>query len=209
MSSIICPTVLADTAEAFQAGLDNVAFAQRIQIDLMDGEFAPTKSVNPAQIYWNDDQQADVHLMFQRPVEHIETLIALKPSLVILHAESDGDLSKMFDDLSAVGIKTGLCVLPETQVEDVKELIVKINHLLVFGGKLGYYGGKADLSQAEKAKQAKVINSAIEVGWDGGANESNAKQLADAGIDVINVGSGIQKADDPEQAYESLTALVS
>jgi len=205
----ICPTVLADTTEDYKAGLDNVAFASRIQIDLMDGEFAPTKSVNPVQIYWNEGQQADVHMMFKRPAEHLETLIALKPSLVILHAESEGDLANLFVELKSVDIKTGLCVLPETSIESVRSLVEQIDHLLVFGGKLGYYGGTADISQADKAMEAKAINARIEVGWDGGANASNVAELAAAGIDVINVGSGIQKADDPQAAYEKLSALAT
>lgn len=205
--AIICPTVLADTPEAYKAGLDNVAFAPRIQIDLMDGEFAPTKSVNPVQIYWNEGQQADIHLMFKRPAEHLETLIALKPSLVILHAEAEGDLANLFVELKSVDIKTGLCILPETSVESVRSLVEQIDHLLVFGGKLGYMGGTADTSQAKKAMEAKAINARIEVGWDGGANASNVFELASAGIDVINVGSGIQKAENPEQAYKDLIAL--
>lgn len=206
--SQICPTVLADTPEAYKAGLQNVSFAKRIQIDLMDGEFAPTKSVMPVQIYWNEGQQADVHLMFQRPEEHLETLIAHGPSLVILHAEADGDLGAMLKELQNMSIKAGLCILPETSVESIREHVAWIDHLLVFGGKLGYYGGTADISQAEKAAAAKAINPNIEIGWDGGANKTNVVELSQAGIDVINVGSGIQKADDPEAAFAELTQLV-
>jgi len=129
--------------------------------------------------------------------------------LVILHAEADGDLSDLFSQLKAVGIKTGLCVLPETSIESVRNLVGQIDHLLVFGGKLGYMGGTADLSQAKKAAEAKAINPDIEIGWDGGANASNVAELSAAGIDVINVGSGIQKADNPQEAYKNLFRLVN
>ena len=207
--SVVCPTVLTDNLLDYDRLLKNVSFVPRLQIDLMDGVFAPTKSVQPSDIYWLDGQLADVHMMFQNPESYLETLIAKKPNMIILHAESDGDLSEMFDRIQAAGIKAGICVLPETSVESVRHHIERLDPILVFGGRLGYNGGKADLNQAEKAGQAKSINPNIEAGWDGGGNADNAKQLAEAGIDVVNAGSAIQAADDPQSAWQNMTRLVT
>ncbi|MBP6880657.1 hypothetical protein KBC31_03460 [Candidatus Saccharibacteria bacterium] len=206
--AVICPTLLAYNTEEYKQAVERVAFAPRVQVDLMDGVFAPTKSIGIGDVYWNENQIADIHLMYKQPTGHIDALIALKPKTIILHAESDGDIESLLLKVKSSGISAGLCVLPETSVESVKGIIKQIEHLLIFGGKLGYNGGKADLSQLEKAGLAKAINPDIEIGWDGGANIENAREMQLKGVDVINVGGGIHAQPNPEVAYRNILASV-
>ena len=207
--AIICPTVLASEKDEFDEQVKRVGFAPRIQLDFMDGKFAPTKSIDIEEAEWPEPVKADLHLMFKRPQDHLKTILSKRPHLVIIHAEADADMGDFANKLHNNGIKAGLCVLPETQISDVAEVLPDYDHLLVFGGKLGYFGGSADLDQARKAKQAKAINPNIEIGWDGGANDRNVRQLVDSGIEVINFGGFIQKADDPKAAYQKLVDLVA
>lgn len=206
--AVICPTLLAYNTEEYKQAVERVAFAPRVQVDLMDGVFAPTKSVGIGDVYWNENQIADIHLMYKQPAGHIDALITLRPKTIILHAESDGDIESLLQKVQSAGIAAGLCILPDTSVDSVKDIIKQIEHLLIFGGKLGYNGGKADLSQLEKAGLAKAINPDIEIGWDGGANIENAREMQRKGIDVINVGGGIHAQPDPEKAYQNIVAIV-
>lgn len=183
-------------------------FAQRIQIDLTDGEFAPTKSVELDRIWWDERIKVDIHLMYQRPVEYLAQLISLKPSLVIIHFEADVDHRYFADSLRQKGIKAGLALLKETPASDVEHLLKDFDHVLIFSGDLGKFGGQADLSLLDKISQIKSLNPAIEIGWDGGANQSNAAELTAGGVDVLNVGGAIQKADDPQKAYQQLLDLI-
>ena len=115
--SIISPSVTptSDSVEEYRQQLDRVSsFAHRIQIDLMDGKFAKPKVIDVADIWWPHDIEADIHLMYQQPADYIETLIALRPSLVIIHAEADGDLQVMMSRLQEVGIRVGVALLQET-----------------------------------------------------------------------------------------------
>jgi ribulose-phosphate 3-epimerase len=66
----------------------------------------------------------------------------------------------------------------------------------------------ADLTLLEKVQQAKSINPNIEIGWDGGVNAENVRQLADAGVDIINSGGYIHRAPDPALAYHTLVKLL-
>ena len=50
----------------------------------------------------------------------------------------------------------------------------------------------------------KAVKSSLEIGWDGGANLSNVRAIAHAGVEVINVGSAITNADDPAEMYQAL-----
>lgn len=207
--SIICPTVLASTQEEYKEQIKRVSFAPRIQIDFMDGVFTTSKSIDLKDAWWPENLKADLHLMYKNPGEYLDVIKTKKPNLVIIHAEAEIDHLTFAKELHKSGIKAGLCVLPETSIDSVKELLVEYDHLLIFGGKLGYFGGNADLAQASKAKEAKKYNPNIEIGWDGGVNDQNAKQLTDEEVDVLNVGGFIQKAENPHVAYEKLISLVS
>jgi ribulose-phosphate 3-epimerase len=131
------------------------------------------------------------------------------PNSVILHAETDADLPRIFEHLRKFGIKCGVAILPETPVASVREVIEIADHVLIFGGHLGYQGGAADLAQLDKLVQVRAIIPDVEIAWDGGANLDNVAKIAAAGVDVINVGAAISKTDDPEASYQKLVKIVA
>jgi ribulose-phosphate 3-epimerase len=208
--SEVCPAILATSGENYADQIRRVAdFAKRIQIDLMDGQFAENKSIDLQDVWWPDGVQADIHLMYKQPEEHLEALVKLEPNMVIVHAEASLRHMYFAARLHVEGIKAGLAILPGTSVESIEQIINSFDHLLIFSGDLGHFGGKADLSLLAKAQEAKDHHPDLEVGWDGGINEQNAKQLAANGIDVLNTGGFIQNADDPQAAYQKLIDLIA
>lgn len=203
--SVICPCVTATDAHAYREQMARVApFAKRVHIDFSDGELAPVKLVNPIQAYWPDGVLADLHLMLKHPQEHVETLISLKPNLVIFHAEAEGDLLGFLRQLRAVNIKVGVALLQQTTAEAAHDLIADADHALVFSGDLGHFGGVADLTLLKKVADIRAINANIEVGWDGGVTPDNVASLCLGGVEVLNAGGHIQKAPDPQEAYATL-----
>lgn len=207
--SIVCPTVLASTNDEYKIQMDRVsAFAPRIQIDLMDGDFAKPKSVDLATIWWPESVTADIHIMYKNPMNYIDELIRLKPSLAIIHAEAEADHKLFAEKMHEAGISAGLCPLADTPISQIKGIVDDFDHLLIFGGTLGSFGGNADLSLLEKVKQAIELKPTLEIGWDGGVNDQIAKALSDGGVDVLNAGGFIQKSDNPEKAYKTLADLV-
>lgn len=207
--AIICPTVLASEPHEFREQMERIAhFAQRIQIDLCDGIFTQTKTIALDQIWWPHSIPADIHLMYQRPDLYLDQILELKPSMVIVHAEAEGTFVPFAEAMHANGIKVGVAILQETKPESLKPAISHIDHVLIFAGSLGHFGGEADLGQLSKAETLKKMKSEIEIGWDGGVNESNSAVLADGGVDVLNVGGYIQKAEDPKAAYDKLSSVV-
>jgi ribulose-phosphate 3-epimerase len=208
--SIVCPTVLAKDEADFKTQIDKVAgFAKRIQIDLEDGVFAPSKSIPLAKVWWPKGIEADIHVMYQNPQDFLGTLIKLKPSMVIVHAESTCDIPKLAADLRVQGIKTGLAILQPTTIDSVKYIFPHVQHLLIFSGDLGHFGGKEDFGLTHKITEAKAAHNYLEIGWDGGVTAENAKELACAGVDVLNVGGAIQNADNPQEAYAKIVASLS
>ena len=81
--SVIAPSITVETAEQYKSAVDRIhSFAQRVHIDVSDGEFAPTFLLGESQLWWPKEWQVDVHAMVARPSEHIPQIIALKPNLI-------------------------------------------------------------------------------------------------------------------------------
>lgn len=201
----ICPTITAYDPHEYRRQMEVVQpFTKRVHIDLMDGQFAPTKSPGLNHVWWPEGMTADIHLMYQRPLAQLPLLTKLRPNLVIIHAEADVDHKHFADSLHKVGIRAGLALLQDTPVESVKSIVKSFDHVLIFSGQLGYHGGHANLALLDKVYEAKQLHPAAEIGWDGGINDRNAAPLVAGGVDALNVGGFIQGSSDPQNAYEAL-----
>ena len=202
----ICPSLTYATAAEYTAYLTKLQGIGRLHIDVSDGILAPVRSIGLAQVWWPDDVTTDIHVMYQRPLDHIEQLVSMGPNLVIVHPEADGDLIAFANHLHQFKIKFGIAIMPDASIANLAPLLAIADHALIFSGTLGYYGGHADPARFASIKDLKRRYTGIEIGWDGGANESNVHAIATAGADVINVGSGLSKTADPYAAYAKLVA---
>ena len=149
MSEIV-PTILCETPDDYKATVERLhPFARRVHIDLTDGEFAPTFTVGVNQIWWPEGWQVDIHAMVAHPSQYVDALIQMKPSSVIFHAEVAEDLLPTLQKLKSVGIKAGVALLKTTVPVMVQPYIENADHVLVFSGNLGHYGGTASLMKLE------------------------------------------------------------
>jgi len=208
--SVIAPCITVETAEDYKIAIERVhAFAQRVHIDVSDGEFAPTFLVGESQIWWPKEWTVDIHAMVARPAEHVQALIKLKPSLIIFHVETGIDLLPIIAQIKQAGIKAGVALLKPTVPSTVSEVVKAVDHVIVFSGDLGHYGGSASLMQLEKVRLIKAINPNVEIGWDGGVSVDNAYTLTQGGVDVLNTGGAIANASDPALAYATLVKEIN
>jgi ribulose-phosphate 3-epimerase len=206
--SVVCPAILAADPQQYREQIERVAgFAHRIQIDLTDGVFAKNKTVTPEEAWWPVGINPDFHLMYQRPDAAIHTILEHQPHMIIVHSEADGSFEFFASLCHRKGVKIGVALLQQTSVESVLSALDKIDHILIFSGSLGSYGGHANLDLLSKIDVIKHYKPNLEIGWDGGINDQNISTLASAGIDVFNVGGFIQSSPDPEHAYNVLQRI--
>lgn len=205
MTTVVAPCITVETEEEYKATVERLhPFAKRVHIDLMDGEFAPTFSVGVDKIWWPQEWEVDIHAMVARPSEYVNQLIALKPKTIIFHAEVQEDLGPILQKIRAAGIRAGVALLRPTVPASVTPYIMIADHVLVFSGDLGHYGGTASLMQLEKVRLIHAIRTDLEIGWDGGANVENAYTLAQGGVNVINAGGAVNKSADPVATYNKM-----
>jgi ribulose-phosphate 3-epimerase len=203
--SVIAPSILADNPTAYKEQVDRVTgFAERVHIDITDGEFAPTFTVGVSDLWAPEGWTVDVHVMAHNLDEYVPKLVALHPHLIIVHAEANTDVLAVLNQIKQAGVMAGLALLRPTVPRTVEPLIQAAEHVLIFSGELGRFGGTASLMQLEKIRLIKAINPNVEIGWDGGVMVDNAYSLVQGGVDVLDVGAAIQKSSDPHAAFTKL-----
>lgn len=207
--AVVCPTVTSsDDPHEYRIQLERLlSFAERIHLDFMDGLFTSNESLPIDRAWVPKDKHIDLHLMYMRPDLYVEQIKRLNPTMVIVHAEAKGDYSSFASEMKQAGIKVGVCLLQDTPVSLIADNLEEIDHVLIFSGDLGHFGGHVDLSLLSKAKQLKQLKPTLEIGWDGGINDQNAAQLVAGGIDVLNVGGFIQKSESPNDQYNKLVSV--
>lgn len=208
--AIIAPTITAGDPHEYREQIERVQhFAKHLHIDLMDGVFTSNKSIATENVWWPEAIIVDIHLMFQEPQTQLEALIKLKPRMVIIHAESDCDITEFALKLNESDIKCGIAVFPDTSIESISNYLSTIQQVLIFSGNLGHQGGsKANLGLLKKVAQIQECSPFLEVAWDGGVTKENITTIALNGVDIINVGGYIHGAPDAALAYSSLDALL-
>jgi len=205
---IICPAILAADNQQYREQMERIGhFAERIQIDLTDGIFAKSPTVKPEEAWWPVGIKADFHLMYKNPSPAIDTLLEHQPNMIIVHSEADGNFDAVARLCRQHGVKIGVAVLARTPIDSIASALDSIDHVLIFSGELGNFGGHANLDLLKKIDFIKDRHSDIEIGWDGGINDQNISHLAAAGVDVFNVGGFIQNSADPEHAYKVLSRI--
>jgi ribulose-phosphate 3-epimerase len=207
----IVPTITASEPHAYREQMERAEqFAHRMHIDVSDGVLAPRKLIDLDKLWWAGNVLTDLHMMYEQPFQHTDLLIALHPNLVIVHAEALGDFYSFAYRMHLQGIEVGVALLPQTPVSKIKAALGNIDHVLVFSGNLGYQGGsEADLSLLEKVKELRTLKPTLEIGWDGGVNDQNARQLAEGGVDVLNTGGFVHHAENPGDAYAKLKEVTN
>ncbi len=208
MAATVCPAILAENTDEYRKQIERSAhFAVRLHLDLSDGDFAPSKTVAIDEIWWPGGVRADLHVMYRKPFEHMQLMLDLRPQLIIVHAEAEGDFEKYAQTIRSHGVEMGVALLPETPPELIQPALQYIDHVLIFSGDLGHFGGTTDLKLLEKVAKLKAMKPQLEIGWDGGVSVDNARTLIDGGVDVLNAGGFIQRSVDPQMAYQQLAHI--
>ena len=208
--AVIAPALLAESPEQYKEQVARIhEFSDRVHIDITDGEFAPNFTIGAAQVWWPQEWMVDIHAMVARPSDHVQTLIGLNPHMIIFHVEVNEDIVSVLRQVQQAGIKAGIALQRSTVPSTVQAAIEAADHVMIFSGDLGKYGGVASLMQLEKVRLIKTIRADVEIGWDGGVTTENAYSIAQGGVDVLNVGASIARAADPKHAYATLVSEIN
>jgi ribulose-phosphate 3-epimerase len=185
-------------------------FTNFVQIDIMDGEFVPSRSVAPQDLAgWKSPTKCEAHLMVNDPLVWIQAFKELGAERILYHFEIEKDHVQIIEKIKEAGLEAGIAVNPQTKIEEFQYLIDKIDAVLFMSVNPGFYGAPFIPEVLEKIKAFKEKYPAKLTAIDGGVKLDNFSQVKLCGVDIICVGSAILKAQDPAEAYEKFNKLLN
>lgn len=203
----IIPGILATSEEQYQKDLNRLSQVTALEnswvhIDFMDNIFVPNLGIEPAvTAKYSTMFKKIAHLMVKNPVESIDKLKKADFKRVLVHIESN-NAEECIDKAKDAGLEVGLVLNPKTPVEKTKPFLSKLDTILLMSVVPGFQGQPFEENVFDKIKEAINLreedNYSFTIGVDGAVKDTNIKDLLNAGIDYVIVGSFLLKGDIEE-----------
>lgn len=200
----IIPAILDKTPQDFQNHIKQLKrsiFFQEgwVHIDFADNKFVPNETIGVDIVSQTViDLNKEAHLMVAHPLQWIEELRDADFKRVIFHFESEDDVLECISKIKKLGMEAGIALNIDTPIEKLEPFKDKIDIVLIMGIIPGFQGQPFLTEALEKVKNLKENNWPIRISVDGAVRDTNARQLIEAGVDQLTVGSYLLKGDIDE-----------
>ena len=221
----IVPAIIAKSFDELQEKIKLVEpYVKSVQIDIMDGIFTPEKSWNnPKELKnINTSLSIEAHLMIEDVESEIERWLDSGVERILAHWEAIEKLTvnrkqltieELVENLSRKctkkNVEFGIVLNLDTSVSALGKMLSVNCYLfsvvqLMSIAKIGEYGQPLDEKVIPKIRALKEQHLNVKISVDGGINSQNAKQILEAGADVLVVGSAIFGSEDVGRTIKEL-----
>lgn len=177
--------------------------ADYIHVDLMDGKFVGEKNFTIGKevaLLSNVNKPLDVHLMTLKPEKYFEDLATLYTEYITFHIEAVKNPHEVINQIKDLGLKAGLAINPETDINSLKDYLKDIDQVLIMSVNPGF-GGQKFINEVlpkidELIEIRKEFNYSFIISVDGGVNDETINELKTKDIDMVVSGSFICKSDN-------------
>jgi ribulose-phosphate 3-epimerase len=203
----IAPSVLpADFARLGEevAALE-AAGVDRIQWDVMDGQFVPNLTFGPDVIASARAHTAlpfEAHLMVLTPDAMAARYLEAGCRRLIVHAEACAHLHRTLANIAELGGSAAVALNPATPADAVANVLDLVDMVLVMTVNPGFGGQRYIATMEPKIRavremlRAAGLDSRVDVEVDGGIAPDTVARAAGAGANVLVAGSALYR--DPE-----------
>jgi ribulose-phosphate 3-epimerase len=216
--ALIAPSILSadfsrlreDVAAAARGG------ARLLHVDIMDGHFVPNITIGPPVVRSLNaatELFLDCHLMIENPDALIPAFAKAGADSISVHVEAVRHLHRTIQLIRTSGARAGAVLNPATPLNSLDDILPELDYVLLMSVNPGFGGQKflpavldkvRDLAEALRRRK---LDAVIEV--DGGVDETNARDLAEAGAGLLVAGTAVFGGGEPEAAARKLSGLVA
>ncbi len=199
---LIVPSVLpADLSRlAEEVAALEAAGADRIQWDVMDGQYVPNLTFGPdvvAACRPHTTLPFEAHLMMLTPGTLAERFVEAGCERLIVHAESVVHLHRALQEVRALGAKAAVALNPGTPATAVANVLDLVDMVLVMTVNPGF-GGQEYLETmepkiAEVARLVQMGGHETDVEVDGGIAPDTVGGAVSAGANVLVAGTALYR----------------
>ncbi len=211
--TLISPSILSANFTNIASAIHSIeeSLADWIHLDVMDGQFVPPITFGHqmvADIRPLTSLPLDVHLMIEKPENHIDLFINAGANYITVHSCSTIHLHRIITKIKESGVKAGVSIVPSTPVQSLEAILPYIDLVLIMSVNPGY-GGQSFISNSFdkiawlKEKRSKNNYSYL-ISIDGGVCEKNANKIKESGADVLISGSAFFLAEDKKDFVKRL-----
>jgi ribulose-phosphate 3-epimerase len=201
----IAPSIL--SADFLRLGEEikaaEAAGADMFHIDIMDGHFVPNITIGPAivgAVRKITKLPLDVHLMIEEPDKYLQDFVKAGADYLTVHIEASVHLHRTVQWIKESGVKAGVSLNPATPLWSLEHILPDLDMVLLMSVNPGFGGQEFIPCALDKIKTLK--NSIKERGFDtlievdGGVKPDNARETAEAGADMLVMGSAFFGSGD-------------
>jgi ribulose-phosphate 3-epimerase len=212
---LIAPSIL--SADFARLGEDVSAVeragADWVHVDVMDGRFVPNLTLGPVvvkSLRKVTRLPLDVHLMIVEPERYVDDFASAGADIITVHAEACMHLHRVLQQIRALGKKAGVSLNPHTPEEVIRYVLELTDLVLVMSVNPGFGGQDFIPAVLPKIKNIRAMIQAsgrpIHLEVDGGVKPGTARQVIQAGADVLVAGSAVFGAKSYADAITALRA---
>lgn len=177
-----------------------------LHIDVMDNLFVPNyqfpiEEIN--SIKKHSKLPLDIHLMTNDPETYIDNINKDNIEYITIHLEINKDINKIINKIKSHGIKVGISLKPNTNIDEIDKYINNIDMVLIMSVEPGFGGQKFIEESLNKVIKIREKRKDITIEIDGGINDTNIENIKNI-VDIAVVGSYIINNHDYNEAINNL-----
>ena len=220
---IIAPSLLAADFSNLKSELNlcSNSKAEWLHLDIMDQQFVPNLSFGPSivkSIRPHSNLFFDVHLMVSNPFDMVPAFIDAGADAISFHIETTEPRFTfppkiIINTIKKNNLRCGIAIKPKTPFKVVEKYLPLIDYVVIMSVEPGF-GGQGfipstleKISSIDKTLKEKNLRDKIAIQVDGGIKLHNAKEVIDAGADILVAGSEVFKSENPTETIDKMYSL--
>lgn len=181
----------------------DLAGAEVIHVDVMDGHFVPNITIGPLvvkAVRRVTEKVLDVHLMISDADRYLEAFAEAGADWITVHVEACPHLHRTVSRIRELGKKAGVVLNPATPLESLDFILEEIDLVMLMSVNPGFGGQSFIPSTLRKIDRLKKRIDSLGLGVgieiDGGISPTTIADVAAAGANIFVAGSAVYGCSD-------------